>query len=771
MRTSSDAITREGTRLRVRVSGAVQGVGFRPYVYRLATRYGLAGFVANDPDGVIIEVEGDRASDFTDALPLEKPPLARIDHISIQEIDALATKEFAIRASEQGRVSTRIVADAAICQQCLEELFDPNSRHYLYPFINCSHCGPRYTIAERLPYDRRNTAMKAFAMCAACAAEYADPASRRFHAEAVACPRCGPRLSHGINDIAAAIAAGQIVAIKGLGGYQLLCNARNQDAVQQLRRRKQRDQKPFAVMVGCVEQVSEIAEANAAELALLESVARPIVLLPSRNMLAPSIASGLSHIGIMLPVAPLHHVIFHALRATGARLKSEGAVIVATSANPGGEPLPIDNAEAPRRLVGIADLIVTHDRDILTRADDSVVSVVAGQRQFIRRARGYVPEPIRLARSVPPVLAVGGALKSTITITRDDQAFVSQHIGDLDTVEGIRVFEETIRHLTSILDVEPVVIAHDLHPDMASTRFAEASGRALIAVQHHHAHAAAVIAEHGLAGPALALLLDGYGYGSDGGNWGGELLLCDLASFRRIGHLVPLQMPGGDRAAREPWRMASAIFQLMGRGSKIGRRFAAQPLAKHLPALLEQPGVATTTSAGRLFDAVAALLGVATLQSYEGEAAMKLEARVRRTAVLEAGWMIDGGVLSLRPLFARLIADDISATEGAGLFHGTFAAACVDWAARAARTTGVATVVLSGGCFLNAVLADEILRGCIAAGLTPLLPRHLPPNDGGLSLGQAWIAALKIAERPSVLEGTAQYVSLGTSGAYENSSR
>ncbi|WP_028348773.1 carbamoyltransferase HypF [Bradyrhizobium murdochi] len=751
MSASSDAIIRGGTRLRVRVSGAVQGVGFRPYVYGLATRYGLTGFVANDPDGVIIEVEGDRTCEFVAALPLERPPLARIDHISVQKIGALAAKDFSIRASEHGRVSTRIVADAATCQQCLDELFDPNSRHYLYPFINCSHCGPRYTIAERLPYDRRNTAMRKFAMCAACASEYADPASRRFHAEAIACPTCGPRLSHGINDIATAVDGGQIVAIKGVGGYLLLCDARNHDAVQRLRRRKQRDQKPFAVMVGSVEQVSEIAEANAAELPLLESVARPIVLLPSRNNLAPAIAPGLSRVGVMLPVAPLHHLIFYALRSTGAWHGVEGPVIVSTSANPGGEPLPINNAEALRRLAGIADLIVTHDRDILTRADDSVVAVVAGRRQFIRRARGYVPEPIRLARSVPPVLAVGGALKSTITVTRGSEAFVSQHIGDLDTAEGIRFFEETIGHLTSTLDIDPVVIAHDLHPNMATTRFAEASGRALVAVQHHHAHAAAVIAEHGLGRPTLALLLDGYGYGSDGGNWGGELLLCEGAGFRRIGHLAPLKMPGGDRAVREPWRMASAIFHLLGRKNEIRLRFAAQPQAERLPSLLDQPSV-TTTSAGRLFDAAAALLGIATLQSYEGEAAMKLEACVRRTAVLEAGWMIDGDVLSLRPLFARLIADNVGATEGAGLFHGTFAAACVDWVARAARTTGVATVVLSGGCFLNAVLAEEIQRGCIAAGLTPLLPRRVPPNDGGLSLGQAWIAALQIAERPSVLE-------------------
>ncbi|MDF0497296.1 carbamoyltransferase HypF [Bradyrhizobium yuanmingense] len=750
-----DAITCEGIRLRLRLSGTVQGVGFRPYVYGLASRYGLGGFVANDASGVIIEVEGNRTSEFMTALRLEKPPLARIDHISVQAIDALATKGFSIRTSERGKLSSRIAADAATCQECLGELFDPKSRRYLYAFINCSHCGPRYTITEQLPYDRRNTAMKAFVMCPECSAEYANPASRRFRAESIACPTCGPRLSHGINAIGAAIAGGEIVAIKGIGGYQLLCDARNHDAVHRLREKKQRDQKPFAVMVGSLDQVSEIAEADATELALLESVACPIVLLRSRNRLAPALAPGLSRVGVMLPGAPLHHLIFHVLRSLGACREDEGGVIVCTSANFSGEPLPIDNAEALQRLGRIADLIVTHDRNILTRADDSVVSVVAGRRQFIRRARGYVPEPVRLARSVPPVLAVGGALKSTITLTRGNEAFVSQHIGDLDTVEGIRFFEETIRHLTSTLDVEPVVVAHDLHPDMASTRFAEATGRARIAVQHHHAHAAAVIAEHGLERPTLALVLDGHGYGSDGGNWGGELLLCEGIRFQRFGHLAPLKMPGGERAAREPWRMASAILHLLGRGHDIRGRFAAQPQAERLPSLLDQAGGATTTSAGRLFDAAAALLGIATLQTYEGEAAMKLEACVRGTAVLEDGWLIDDGVLSFGPLFVALIADEVDVNEGAGLFHGTFAAGCVDWVTRAARTTNISTVVLSGGCFQNMVLADEIQRGCMAAGLAPLLSREVPPNDGGLSLGQAWLAALQIAERSSGLRGTA----------------
>lgn len=746
------AIALDGRRLRLHVRGAVQGVGFRPYVYGLATRYRLGGFVANDPHGVVIEVEGERTSDFVAALPREKPPLARIDEISVQPVGAIASEEFCIRASEQGRVSTRIVADAATCAECLSELFDPNSRFHRYPFVNCTHCGPRYTIAERLPYDRSTTAMKRFAMCKACADDYANPGRRRFHAEAIACPHCGPKLSHAIEEIAAAIATGKIVAIKGLGGFQLICDARDDDVVRRLRQRKQRDQKPFAVMVGSVESVASIATAAAAELALLETSPRPIVLMNSRHRLAPAIAPKLSRLGVMLPVTPLHHLIFEALESAHKRADGSWA-IVATSANPGGEPLLIDNGEAERRLAGIADLIVTHDRDIVTRADDSVAAVVAGWTQFIRRARGYVPEPVRLARPVPPILAVGGALKSTVTVTRGNEAFVSQHIGDLDGAEGIRFFEETVRHLLSTLDVEPVVIAHDLHPNMASTRFAEASGKRLIAVQHHHAHAATVMAEHGVAGPALALVLDGFGHGSDGGNWGGELMLCEGAGFRRLGHLAPMKMPGGDRAAREPWRMAAGVLHALQRGETIATRYAAQPQAARLSVLLGQSGVPVTTSAGRLFDAAAGLLGLCPVQSYEGEAAMKLEARVRTPRIAEDGWVIEHGVLSLFPLLARLAAESIDPVDGAELFHGTFAAACIDWIARAARETGITTVTLSGGCFLNATLADEIERGCVAAGLSPLLPRQLPPNDGGLSLGQAWIAALQFEQQ--VLEGPA----------------
>ncbi|MGJ5049419.1 carbamoyltransferase HypF [Bradyrhizobium oligotrophicum] len=740
-------------RLRLRVRGAVQGVGFRPYVHGLATRHRLGGFVANDADGVLIEVEGDEVADFVAALPRQAPPLARIDDIAVEPIVADCSTGFRIAQSTGGRVTTRIVPDAATCGACLAELFDRNSRFHLYPFVNCTHCGPRFTIAERLPYDRASTSMKRFPMCEACRSDYEDPAGRRFHAEAISCPRCGPQLSHGIDDIAAVLANGRIVAIKGLGGYQLLCDARDEQAVQRLRARKQRDGKPFAVMLATVDAATEIAEIDAPALALLEQVARPIVLLRSRQRVASSVAPGLSKIGVMLPLAPLHHLIFHALEARRPAADGPWAV-VCTSANPSGEPLLTDNDEARADLADIADLIVTHDRDIVIRADDSVLAVVAGVPRFVRRARGYVPEPIRLARAMPPVIAVGAQLKATVTVTRGDEAFVSQYLGDLDTGAAIRFFEETIAHLTSILDVEPVAIAHDLHPDMASTRFALAHGLPTLPVQHHHAHAASVMAEHGVTSPALALVLDGYGYGSDGGAWGGELLSCDGAGFQRLGHLAPLKMPGGDRAAREPWRMAASVLHDIGRGDEIGWRFATQPQARNMPMLLDRADAAVTSSAGRLFDAVAGLLGVNTVQSYEGEAAMKLEALVREPATLERGWTIADGVLSLRPLLAHLIAGDPGAVEAAGLFHGTLAEACVDWITSASRATGIGTIVLSGGCFLNAHLAEQIVRGCRSAGLDPLLPRRLPPNDGGLSLGQAWVAGLHLTQNNMVSGGT-----------------
>jgi hydrogenase maturation protein HypF len=736
-------------RMRVRVRGSVQGVGFRPFVYGLAQRYDLAGFVANDSDGVLIEVEGSSLSQFLTALNTEAPPLARVDAIETEPAHIRGEDAFAIACSVDGRVTTCIAPDAATCEACLDELFDRGSRFHRYPFVNCTHCGPRYAITRNLPYDRPRTSMATFAMCGVCARDYCDPEDRRFHAEAIGCSRCGPQLSHSVEEIVARVQRGQIVALKSLGGFHLVCDARNESTVAELRRRKQRDAKPFAVMVASVSSLSSIAGASDAELALLASRERPIVLLRSRGVLAPSVAPGLAHLGVMLPYTPLHHLLFHAAAGAPAgrswQREPVDLVLVATSANPGGEPLVIDDEEAHRRLAGIADLIVTHDRAIVARTDDSVMAIADGAPAFIRRARGHVPRPIQLAREVPPVLAVGGQLKATVTITRGREAFISQHIGDLDTAESICFFEETIDHLLSILDVDPVAVAHDLHPNFASTRFAEEFGCSAIAVQHHHAHTAAVVAEHRIETPILGLVLDGFGFGSDGGNWGGELLLVDDARFSRLGHLMPLAMPGGDLAAREPWRMAAAVLYALDRGDEIGSRFPGRVLAPQLAGMLSKGQTSMTTSAGRVFDAVAGLLGVCQVQRYEGQAAMELEALVGTPRVQPNGWSVVAGVLDLWPLLRCLAEPNLHPVAGAEVFHGTLAAALADWVEDAADKTGISSVALSGGCFLNRVLTETVVPLLRTRGLVPLLARAVPPNDGGLSLGQAWVAANTLA--------------------------
>ncbi|MDA8251161.1 MAG: carbamoyltransferase HypF, partial [Rhodospirillales bacterium] len=524
-------------RLRVRVRGAVQGVGFRPFVHRLARRHALGGFVANDAEGVVIEVEGQEIGGFLDALRGEAPPLARLDAIETEPARPRGERGFAIIPSGGGRIATRVPPDAAPCEACLDELFDPASRFHLYPFVNCTQCGPRYTLTRLLPYDRANTGMAGFAMCPACARDYADPDSRRFHAEPIACPVCGPRLSHPVPEIVAALRAGRIVALKGLGGFHLLCDAGNEAAVATLRRRKGRQAKPFAVMLASAASLDRVVAMEAAGRALLAGPARPIVLARHRGTLAPSVAPGLAEIGVMLPSTPLHHLLFHAAAgAPDGRAWQRAPVdlaLVATSANPGGEPLVTDNDEAQRRLSGIADMIVTHDRPIVVRADDSVMRIAAGRPAFIRRARGFVPEPVALAQDGPPVLALGGHLKVTATLTRGREAFVSQHVGDLDSAAACRFLDETIAHLTALLGVRPAVVAHDLHPDFHTTRLAARFGVPTLAVQHHHAHAAAVAAEHGVTGPYLALVLDGFGYGPGGEAWGGEMLRVAPAGFAR----------------------------------------------------------------------------------------------------------------------------------------------------------------------------------------------------------------------------------------------
>ena len=734
-------------RLSIRVRGAVQGVGFRPFVYRLAHRHGLSGWVANDGEGVLIEVEGDVTvvNIFRAALLGEPPPLAHIDAVETTEMALAGDAGFVIAPSIGGRATTMITPDSAVCPDCLAELFDPDDRRWRYPFVNCTNCGPRYTITRRLPYDRPQTSMATFELCPACRAEYEDPGDRRFHAEPNACPVCGPRLDEPVEWILARIRAGAIVALKGLGGFHLVCDATNEAAVAELRRRKDREEKPFAVMVANLASAERLANLAPEDADLLASPARPIVLVPTRaaTPLAPSVAPGLDAVGLMLPYTPIHHLVFHeaAGRPAGTSWLDEAQplALVMTSANPGGEPLVTRDDEARRRLAGIADHVVGHDRDIVIRADDSVLRRVDGGPLFVRRARGYVPVPVRLARELPPVLALGGHLKATVCVGRGREAFLSQHIGDMDTAETIRFFEETVAHLLSILDVEPVAVAHDLHPDFFSTRHAETFGLPTVAVQHHHAHVAALAAEYAIDGPLLGLALDGYGYGAGGGAWGGEMILAEGYDYRRLGHLGELAQPGGDRAAREPWRMAAAALQAPGRGDEIARRFAGEPHAAALARLLDR-GISAppTSSGGRLFDAACGLLGVCPTASYEGQAPMLLEALVETPTILAGGWRIEGGVLDLLPLLESLV--DLDPQIGADRFHGTLIAALADWTEAAARAEGHDRVALTGGCFLNRVLADGFAAELRRRGIEPLLPRRAPPGDGGIALGQALVA-------------------------------
>jgi hydrogenase maturation protein HypF len=723
----------------------VQGVGFRPFAYGLAARLSLTGFVRNDGEGVLIEVEGRSPETFLAELKTAPPPLARIDSIQVAAIAPLGGAGFAIDATRQGRSTTRIGADAAVCEDCLEELFDPASRFFGYPLINCTHCGPRYTLTRALPYDRAQTSMAPFPMCPDCARDYADPANRRFHAEPIACPRCGPKLNRPIAEVAEALREGRIVALKGLGGFHLLCDACDEDVVATLRRRKARDLKPFAVMVANLASAERLAEIGPAERAALSHRSRPIVLARSRGRLAPSVAPNLRDLGVMLAYTPLHWLILHALAGSpdfrSWRDAPNDVALIATSANLGGEPLVATDEDAETRLAGVADLIVTHERAIVVRADDSVVRVLDGAPAYLRRARGFVPDPIDLGEDGPCVIAAGADLKNTITVTRGREAFVSQHIGDLDDRETIRFREETIRHLISILDVRPECAVSDLHPDFVSTRSAEASGLPVVAVQHHVAHVAAVAAEKRWSGPVLGVALDGQGIGADGAPWGGELIVLDGARWERAGSLEPLALPGGDKAAREPWRMGVAMLDRLGRLDDAGRLFSASPGALRLAEALRRGArFARTTSLGRLFDAAASFAGVCLIQHYEGQAAMELEALVDTPRVVLGGWSIAEGRLDLAPMMASMLDERLAGREAAEAFHGTLIAALAEWIVAEAGRRCVQRVALGGGCLMNRVLADGLVARLRAAGLDPALPREVPANDGGVSFGQAAFA-------------------------------
>ncbi len=760
----------EIARLRLNVRGAVQGVGFRPYVYRLARELGLAGWVSNDPRGVVIEVEGPRPSceALQARLAPEAPPQARVHEVAAEWIAPLGERTFEVRASGAGGArSAVLLPDLATCPECLAEARTAGERRDAYPFTNCTNCGPRFSIIRELPYDRPNTTMAGFPMCADCAREYRDVTDRRFHAQPIACPACGPKLAFARSDgaatqsgagaleaAAAALLAGEIVALKGLGGYQLLCDATNAAAVATLRERKARVGKPFALLCGTLDDARTIAEVDERAAVGLASSAAPILLLPRRrgSSVADAVAPGLTHFGVMLPATVLHHQVCAAVSRP----------LVCTSGNLSDEPIAIADDEARERLGGIADAFLMHDRPIERHVDDSVGTFLAGEFRLLRRARGFAPMPVRVKGEWPCVLAVGPHLKNTIALATGDQVFVSQHIGDLETHESMRAFERVIADFLRLYDAKPSVIAHDLHPDYLSTRWALAHaaehGARLEAVQHHHAHLASCLAEHGAEGTALGVTWDGTGYGPDGTVWGGEFLRGDAAAYTRFAHLRTFSLPGGEAAVRDPRRTALALLrEVFGAEWRerddlaVVRAFSAAERSVLDRVMERSLGSPRTSSAGRLFDALAALAGLGDATTFEGEAAMRFEnaADPDQRGAYPVGVLApsapDGPmVVDWEPML-RAVLDDLARGVPPGTIaaraHGALASAIADVAGRANEPR----VALSGGCFQNRRLVESARRTLLDHGHEVLLHRFVPPNDGGISLGQTAVAAARAA--------------------------
>ncbi|MCS7055417.1 MAG: carbamoyltransferase HypF [Thermoflexales bacterium] len=750
-------------RQRLTVRGIVQGVGFRPFVFGLARRLSLAGHVGNNSGGVFIEVEGtpDALATFLHELRTHPPPLAMIDSITVEDLPALGESSFVIVESEaQARAGTSISPDVCICDDCLRELFDPADRRYRYPFINCTNCGPRFTIIQDIPYDRPLTTMAAFPMCAACAREYHDPADRRFHAQPVACPACGPRVwfeaggqatawdDDAIRAAQVALRSGRIVAVKGIGGFHLACDATNDAALRALRQRKGRVDKPFAVMVRDLAAARALAEVDDAEAALLTSQARPIVLLRrlAGAPLSALVAPGNAYIGLMLPYSPLHYLLLDGLDVP----------LVMTSGNLSDEPICKDNDEALRRLGALADCFLLHNRDIHIWCDDSVMRTFEGGELPIRRSRGYAPFPIRLAQPGPMLIAVGGELKATFCVTRERFAYLSQHIGDMENLETLQAFERALTHFVKLFRIVPERIVCDLHPGYLSTqwaeRFAAAQGLPLVKVQHHHAHIAACLAEHGFDpdARAIGISFDGTGYGSDGAIWGGEVLIASCRAFTRVAHLKYVPLPGGDASIKRPYRAALAHLWAAGIAwdEDLPCVAACPPeerrvLRRQLERSVNCP---PTSSMGRLFDAISALVGVRQTATYEAQAAIELEALCDDTEQGRYEWASapsasgDARVFDPAPLL-RGIVDDLRAGVSraviAAKVHNAVAELIVQASDHARRGSGLNVVALSGGVFQNVQLLRRTLPRLRAAGFDVRTHRAVPPNDGGLALGQA----------------------------------
>ncbi len=735
-------------------------MGFRPYVFRLAQELDLAGYVLNDERGVLVEVEGEPGAvdRFVLRLPSEAPPLARVEHVAREEVPACGLSGFSIAPSPAGRTpDAPVAADSATCPDCLAEMLDPADRRYRYPFTNCTNCGPRFTIVRGVPYDRPLTTMAGFTMCERCLTEYHDPLDRRFHAQPNACSDCGPSLTliaagdaevargdRALVEACRTLDGGAVVAVKGLGGYHLACRADNEAAVRALRARKHREDRPFALMTSRIESARRLVALTDDDERVLLGRDRPILIARRRPAaaVAASVAPGSPDLGVMLPYTPLHHLL----------LDGVGGDLVMTSGNVSDEPIAFEDGDALERLAGIADLVLVHDRPIETRVDDSVLRAAGARRLMVRRSRGLVPGAIALP--VPaerPLLACGAELKSTFCVARGSRAWVGHHIGDLKNYETLRSFSAGVAHFEQLFAVAPEVVVHDLHPDYLSTRYAnEREDVELIAVQHHHAHLAACLAEHGERGPAVAAVFDGSGYGPDGTVWGGELLVGGLESYARAGHLWPVRLPGGDSAVREPWRMACAWLEASGSpappalGAAVdGARWAA--VASMCRSGLSAP---VTTSAGRLFDAVAALCGVRSEVTYEGQAAIELEAACDLSETGAYPLPVDDAlVLDARPAIAAVARDaaaGVAVPVIATRFHRALAAATAGACAAAAEAAGLSLVVLSGGVFQNRVLLELAREELERRRLRVLVPEQLPPNDGGIAYGQAAVAAARM---------------------------
>ncbi len=744
---------------RIEIQGFVQGVGFRPFVFNLARDLGLNGFIENNGTGVQIEVEGAprKVQQFLAHLEAETPPLATIDHVSSTDVPCMHRASFRIRGSAcVGEMTSLVMPDVAMCSDCLHDIMDPGNRRYRYPFTNCTNCGPRYSIIHSMPYDRHRTSMAGFEMCAACRAEYENPGDRRFHAQPIACPQCGPRIEVWDRDgaviakeegallrVAEALQAGKIVALKGLGGFQLLADGQNDDAVSLLRARKRREGKPFALMCPDLPSVRALCEVTTAHEALLCSAQSPIVLLPSRRSrtaIARSVAPDTYRLGVMLPYTPLHHLLLTAM----------GRPLVVTSGNLGEEPICIDEGDALARLSGIADLFLVHNRPIVRQVDDSVVTVVDGQAMMIRRARGYAPGPLPGTGGLDGVAALGGHMKSTLCLCRGGVLFPSQHIGDLGNMLAQGAFDTTYRSLKDLLHVKPKRIVHDLHPDYASTGYALREGLPTTGVQHHYAHVLSCMAEHGLEGPVLGVSWDGTGYGADGTIWGGEFLRCTREGFERVGHLRPFRLAGGDVAIQEPRRAALGLLNEM-EGMEPESLLGVPTIdqmegrtRRNIQAmLLKEINSPMTTSMGRLFDGVASLCGLCQRSAFEGQAAMRLERAAFQCteAACEFHFEVnrqDGRlILDWKPLIAQVL-DALHAGVSVNAIACGFHQALATGVVQVAGELGMTALVLTGGCFQNAVLSELTKNALGQRGFTVYCHQAVPPNDGGISIGQAW---------------------------------